>query len=796
MEEITSVAFRCNGTYDAKKRHRFQTILSLRLTAASVVVLLSLGTICYHFNDFGNGYALLHKSKDEARSRRLSDSFEDYSCEDIWEYTEAYDYSNINEQLRSEGDRCQYAKECNGGEGIYLPGLFCSDRWTFKQYSWLVCPPLLFYLITLFRVLGSTAEDYFSPSLEMFSTKLGLPPRFAGVSLLALGNGAADVSSTINAITSDPASGYQMSLGALTGSSMFIGTVVAGAVIVTADGVPCRGALIRDIVMYLITIGTICSFLQSGSVGAAAISTFVWLYIAFVLVVLAADVYHRKVTLPRAKLRAHHLQQLENDRRRETQFMDHSIEATDVPITVRNEGSSTWTHLSSNVGAGPGHAVIDEWHHHPMTTIRSEGNRGNGMGSDEESGGSSSAGSASDIPLVENGGKNASSDIGDDGSDGILGKILVALSNYDADTDDAVASSADEKFVLHGKNGLIMDKHRHQLGRDGDEGTEVESISTGMSYRAMLELDMNMTNPCSGSPDAISSYNWSSAFAEAKDDLFTHVNMCYDDLFDNDENNVVDKFFLALELPFIMMRQLTVSVPSEGYYCRPVVALSLMLSPIWIAFYLRFNYDIDLFWSDGISYLTCLMTISTFLGCLVIRYAPVGPGPMSLGVATPIALWGFIVAATWIDSVADQLVGLLGFFGVLLRIPGSILGLTILAWGNSMGDLAADVTMAKKGLANMAITACYAGPIFNMLIGLGSGFSVLLQKTGEDKKEVELTSSIDAGFIFLTLNCIMILVGGIFVTKGRIESNFGYAAIGLYALYLIVSLALHFTGKD
>ena len=67
---------------------------------------------------------------------------------------------------------------------------------------------LLLLLTLLFRLLGSTAEEYFSPSLEMFSVKLGLPPRFAGVTLLALGNGAADVIATMNAIPSDPTNGY------------------------------------------------------------------------------------------------------------------------------------------------------------------------------------------------------------------------------------------------------------------------------------------------------------------------------------------------------------------------------------------------------------------------------------------------------------------------------------------------------------------------------------------------------------------------------------------------------------
>ena len=45
-----------------------------------------------------------------------------------------------------------------------------------------------------------------------------------------------------------------------------------------------------------------------------------------------------------------------------------------------------------------------------------------------------------------------------------------------------------------------------------------------------------------------------------------------------------------------------------------------------------------------------------------------------------------------------------------------VLGLTVLAWGNSVGDMSTNCAMARKGLANMAMTACYAGPVFNLLV--------------------------------------------------------------------------------
>ena len=156
----------------------------------------------------------------------------------------------------------------------------------------------------------------------------------------------------------------------------------------------------------------------------------------------------------------------------------------------------------------------------------------------------------------------------------------------------------------------------------------------------------------------------------------------------------------------------------------------------------------------------------------------------------PLAMFGFFVAATWIDAISDQLVRLLTFFGVIFHIPNSIMGLTILAWGNSMGDLSANMTMAKKGLANMAITACFAGPVFNILVGLGIGFMSLNPDGGKTK--VELDASITVGFFFLLCNCVLVLFFGFILNRGIIPREYGYAALVLYAAYILTSLAMQF----
>ena len=53
-----------------------------------------------------------------------------------------------------------------------------------------------------------------------------------------------------------------------------------------------------------------------------------------------------------------------------------------------------------------------------------------------------------------------------------------------------------------------------------------------------------------------------------------------------------------------------------------------------------------------------------------------------------------------------------------LVINTAILGLTVLAIGNSVADLVADTVVARSGKPEMAIGSCFGAPLLSNVIGL------------------------------------------------------------------------------
>ena len=158
----------------------------------------------------------------------------------------------------------------------------------------------------------------------------------------------------------------------------------------------------------------------------------------------------------------------------------------------------------------------------------------------------------------------------------------------------------------------------------------------------------------------------------------------------------------------------------------------------------------------------------------------------------------FLNALFWIGNIADDLVALLTTFGEIMQqyIDHAILGLTVLAMGNSLGDMAADLSVARGGFPNMAVTACFGGPFFNMCIGIGVAF-IFSTADGPVSKangrpDMELPTTLAFSAIWLICIQVAILICAA-LFHFHLPSKFGYALIGAYAVFTTLAVIITVT---
>lgn len=68
-----------------------------------------------------------------------------------------------------------------------------------------------------------------------------------------------------------------------------------------------------------------------------------------------------------------------------------------------------------------------------------------------------------------------------------------------------------------------------------------------------------------------------------------------------------------------------------------------------------------------------------------------------------LVILAFPLSSFWIYWGAKELIDVLRSFGYIWGISDAILAVTILSWGNSIGDAVSDVVVARQGQSKMAI---------------------------------------------------------------------------------------------
>jgi len=154
--------------------------------------------------------------------------------------------------IKNAIDACEYVtNNCSGTYFNLYQIHFCS----FGDRYYLTIPISLIIIFYCFRLLSSTANIYLSSSLTTLSERLGMSQNLAGVTFLALGNGAPDVIASI--VASDPAESENINfaLAALLGGGVFISTLVFFMVVYYSKKVKVEKHLfLRDIIFYILSI--------------------------------------------------------------------------------------------------------------------------------------------------------------------------------------------------------------------------------------------------------------------------------------------------------------------------------------------------------------------------------------------------------------------------------------------------------------------------------------------------------------------------------------------------------------
>ncbi|XP_026634185.1 mitochondrial sodium/calcium exchanger protein [Microtus ochrogaster] len=156
------------------------------------------------------------------------------------------------------------------------------------------------------------------------------------------------------------------------------------------------------------------------------------------------------------------------------------------------------------------------------------------------------------------------------------------------------------------------------------------------------------------------------------------------------------------------------------------------------------------------------------------------------------AFLGFLTSALWINAAATEVVNILRSLGVVFRLSNTVLGLTLLAWGNSIGDAFSDFTLARQGYPRMAFSACFGGIIFNILVGVGLGclLHIVRNHAAEVKLEPDgllvwvLASALGLSLVFslvsVPLHCF------------QLSKAYGFCLLLFYASFLVVVLLTEF----
>ena len=576
------------------------------------------------------------------------------------------------------------------------------------------------------------------------------------MTLLALGNGAPDVLASISAAGSE-GGGMFFSVGALIGSGLFVTGVVSAVVIISSPKpIKVPGInLIRDIAFYLLALVVLITAAIIGELNVWFAIAFFVIYFTYVVTVVIMDKLEDKAKHGNASaaLRAtFRVTGAGGDAYFYTDEDDHlvDIEVEDGLGNTNKFGQFLSVTTANNRINGS----VDTDSSRQLSLGTDENGKSYGINADSNMAKTMSKPMVPKMDeLVEKKGDQSPAN----GSS----------SSIDPELKDKVGKAKIDKEKDLSK--LVVDEHfeEHEaLKYSNKDAIEEKGSARKRAHRtkhkivwSMLKMKKFMKNGIRGEQ----------SFKEM---------------------GIISKIlYIMIDAPLDFVRRLTIPPPDGEAWDRRIAAVM----PFFCIFFIYVVTGFIDFTEVPHFSFWILQGVALIISIVICFTTPLNHGPRRTMVI--FSVFSFILSIVWIWFIANILIDLIAVLGLILGLKQAFLGITLLAWGNSVGDIMANSAFAKKGLATMALTASFAAPLFDFLMGLG--LSLVVKKINGDppdsfriKDEEARLPLMAIGGLFLQF--LMIITISAFF-KFNLRKPQGFIQIGYFVCVIVAITVAAFT---
>lgn len=156
-----------------------------------------------------------------------------------------------------------------------------------------------------------------------------------------------------------------------------------------------------------------------------------------------------------------------------------------------------------------------------------------------------------------------------------------------------------------------------------------------------------------------------------------------------------------------------------------------------------------------------------FTGLMLRRYKNIVKYNMNLR-----AIAVFLLSLCAISFSVHLVVNILMEWGENFHLSNTILGLTVFAWGNSLGDLISNIIFVEIGVLDIALGACFGSPLLYFLFGIGVDGLMLMTKKENDCNKSFMMREITF----------------------QVDSHLGLSGIGVFVAFVILGVMVPING--